>query len=113
MAGPDGPDDAQNAQARRGGFEPGDPRNDTVYLGILIALVVTVFAAAAIAIAGDLLWQSEGIKQGGFYVAMVAGIAYFGFRTWGRRRAAQHRKARMRAELGRDPDDDGGGDARG
>jgi hypothetical protein len=110
MAGPDRPDDAPNAQASRGGFEPGDPRNDRVYLGILIALMVTVFAAAAIAILGDRVWQSPALKQGGFYVAMVAGIAYFGFRTWGRHRAAQYRKARMRAELGRDPGEDGSDD---
>ena len=86
----------------------GDPRNDRIYLGILLSLMATVFAAALLAIAGDLVWNSPALRDGGFYVALVAGAAYFAFRIWGRVRAAQMQRDRLRRQLAEDPpaDDD-------
>lgn len=91
----------------RGGWDRDDPRNDKVYLGILMALMGTVFAAAAVAIAGDLVWQSEAMRRGGFYIALVAGVIYFIFRFWGRAKAAQAKRERMRRELAEGDDDRG------
>lgn len=57
---------------------------------------------------GDYLYDSEAMKQGGFYIALVAGACYFAFRTWGRIRAAKIQKEQARRELARDPQDDDG-----
>jgi hypothetical protein len=108
MAGPERDDHSPNPQQPDppGAFPPGDPRNDRIYLGILVALMATVFAAAGVAIAGDYLYGSEAMKQGGFYIALVAGAGYFGFRLWGRARAARAQKEHTKRELARDPQDD-------
>jgi hypothetical protein len=98
MAGRDG----QNGDA------PRDPRSDRVYLGILFALMATVFAAAAVAIVGGEVYHDEGLKQGGFWVALVAGAGYFGFRIWGRVKAAQDQRERRRRALAESPEDDDG-----
>ena len=113
MAGPEH-DDPSSDRARQGAFPPGDPRNDKIYLGILVALMVTVFSAAGMAIVGDYLYGSEAMKQGGFYIAIAAGIAYFAFRGWGRARAAKAQKELTKRQLAQDPekdpkDDDGQG----
>lgn len=108
MAGPQNDDTSSNSQ-QQGGFPPGDPRNDKIYLGILVALMVTVFTAAGMAIVGDYLYNSEAMKQGGFYIAIVAGICYFAFRTWGRMRAAKAQKEHTKQQLAQDPEDDGQG----
>ena len=113
MAGPERNDDTPNSP-QQGAFPPGDPRNDKIYLGILVALMVTVFTAAGMAIVGDYLYGSEVMKEGGFYIAIVAGIAYFAFRAWGRTRAAKAQRELTKRQLAQDPekdpqDDDGQG----
>ena len=105
MAGRDRDDPSSN-RARQSAFPPGDPRNDKIYLGILVALMVTVFTAAGMAIVGDYLYGSEAMKQGGFYIAIVAGVCYFAFRAWGRMRAAKAQKELTRHQLAQDPEKD-------
>ena len=100
MAGPERNDDTPDSP-QQGAFPPGDPRNDKIYLGIL-------FTAAGMAIVGDYLYGSEVMKEGGFYIAIVAGIAYFAFRTWGRMRAAKAQKEQTKRQLAEDPKDDDG-----
>ena len=107
MAAPEN-DDPSSKPQQQGGFPPGDPRNDKIYLGILVALMVTVFTAAGMAIVGDYLYGSEAMKQGGFYIALVAGACYFAFRFWGRARAAKAQKEHTKQQLARDPQDDDG-----
>ncbi|MBK1667656.1 hypothetical protein CKO28_06365 [Rhodovibrio sodomensis] len=107
MPGPERNDDTPDSP-RTTAFPPGDPRNDKIYLGILVALMVTVFTAAGMAIVGDYLYNSEVMKQGGFYIALVAGACYFAFRTWGRARAAKAQKEHTKQQLARDPEDDAG-----
>lgn len=107
MAAPQNDDPSSKSQPQ-GAFPPGDPRNDKIYLGILVALMVTVFTAAGMAIVGDYLYGSEVMKQGGFYIAIVAGACYFAFRAWGRARAAKAQKEMTKQQLARDPQDDDG-----
>jgi hypothetical protein len=108
MAGPERPEQSDDTPetAKTSPFPPGDPRNDKIYLGILVALMVTVFTAAGMAIVGDYLYGSQVMKEGGFYIAIVAGIAYFAFRTWGRARAAKAQKELTKRQLAQDPKDD-------
>ena len=108
MAGPERPEQRDDTpeNPQRGAFPPGDPRNDKIYLGILVALMVTVFTAAGMAIVGDYMYGSEAMKQGGFYIALVAGACYFAFRFWGRARAAKAQKEMAKRQLAEDPKDD-------
>jgi hypothetical protein len=107
MAGPER-DDPSSSPQHKSPFPPGDPRNDKIYLSILVALMVTVFTAAGMAIVGDYLYDSEAMKQGGFYIALVAGACYFAFRAWGRARAAKAQKEHTKRQLAQDPQDDDG-----
>lgn len=84
-------------------WDADDPRNDKIYLGILVSLMSTVFAAAIIAILGDMVLESPAMKQGGFYVAIVAGMLYFAFRFWGRAKAAKYQQDKVRRQLAEDP----------
>jgi hypothetical protein len=108
---------ADRPRSDKPSWDPDDPRNDKVYLGILMALMATVFAAAAFSLVGDLLLQNAAMSQTGFYVAVVAGLVYFGFRFWGRAKAAQYQREKVRRELARDPaedvDDDPDGTSKG
>ncbi|RDD63322.1 hypothetical protein [Ferruginivarius sediminum] len=100
-------------QSDRPGWAHDDPRNDRVYLGILIALMATVAIGAAVAIAGEMFFASTAMKDVGFGAAVVAGVLYFAFRFWGRLRAQRYMQEKRRRELTRgfddtDDDDDGG-----
>lgn len=84
-------------------WETDDPRNDKIYMGILVSLMATVFAGAIIALLGDMVLESPAMKQGGFYVAIIAGVLYFAFRFWGRAKAAKYQRDKVRRQLAEDP----------
>ena len=64
-----------------------DPRHEPIYLGILIALGLTVAAAVLLAVLGGTVWDSPALRLGGTLIAVVAAAIYAAFRVWGRRRA--------------------------
>jgi hypothetical protein len=84
----------------------GDPRQEPIYAGILNALMATVTIAAVISLSGDLYFDNAAMKHGGFAIAIVAGVTYFGFRIWGSYRAEQWRKEKERRELSGEDDAD-------
>jgi hypothetical protein len=100
-------------QSDRPGWAHDDPRNDRVYLGILIALMATVAIGAVVAIAGEMVFANPAMKDVGFGAAVVAGVLYFAFRFWGRLRAQKYMQEKRRRDLTRGfaeagDDEDGG-----
>lgn len=90
-------------------WEPDDPRNDRVYMGILMVLMATVAIGAVAAIAGELVFASEALTDVGFAAAVLAGAAYFAFRLWGRARAWRHHQDKHRRGPAGDGDEAAGG----
>ena len=66
---------------------------DGIYRAILLVLVASLLAGAALALAGELAWHSPGLSQAGTWLVLAAGGAYLIFRVLGvreaRRRAAE------------------------
>lgn len=97
--------------ANKPGWAGDDPRNDRIYLGILIALMATVAVGAVVAITGEMVFENEAMKDVGFGAAVLGGVLYFGFRFWGRLRAQRYMEEKRRRDLAREPGDDEDEDA--
>lgn len=86
--------------------DPRDPRQDQRYLSMLIALMAVVILSALTAIAGDMVFENETIRQTGFSIAMLGGVAYFSLRIYGNVKGREYERERRRRELARGFDDD-------
>ena len=75
--------------------EPPVPQ-DGIYRAILMVLVASVLIGAAVALAGELVYQDRGIANAGAWMALICGGLYFFFRLLGRRE--------MRRRAGRERD---------
>ena len=86
--------------------EPHDPRHDQRHLSLLIALMAVVIVSAVTAIAADMVFGNQAIRQLGFSVAILGGIAYFGLRIYGNLKAREYLREMRRRELARSFADD-------
>jgi hypothetical protein len=77
--------------------------DDGIYRAILLVLVISLLAGAAISLAGEYILQSKPVSRAGAWLAIVSGAVYFFFRWFGRR------EARRRTE-DQDPGDDDPGE---
>lgn len=88
------------------GRDPEGPRNDRTHVRILLALMAVVITAAIVALVGELVLENPVIREVGFWIAILGGIAYFSVRIHGRIRARQWREEQVRRKLARDPEPD-------
>ncbi len=76
------------------------PPDDGIYRAILVVLVLSVVAGAAITLAGQFVWQRADIGELGAWIALVSGAIYLVFRCLGAREA--RRRARAADEGGKE-----------
>ena len=69
------------------------PPNDGIYRAILLVLVLSVVAGAAITLAGQFVWQRPDISELGAWIALVSGAIYLVFRWLGAREARRRVQA--------------------
>jgi hypothetical protein len=84
-----GADPGTDPGARPGPAPQGQPEgpDDPIYRTILLVLVLSVLAGAALALVGELLYRSEAAGRAGTGIALVSALIYFVFRWLGRREA--------------------------
>ena len=68
------------------------PPDDGIYRAVLLVLVLSIVAGAALALAGRFVWQREDLSQLGTGITLVCGGIYLVFRWLGAREA--RRRAR-------------------
>ena len=74
---------------------------DGIYRTILMVLVASVLIGAAVALAGELVYQDKGISHAGAWMALICGGLYFFFRLLGKRemrRRAEEARAEQRRQ---------------
>ena len=64
---------------------------DSIYRSILLVLVVSVLAGAALALLGELVWRREEVSETGTWIALVSAGLYVFFRFLGAREARRRR----------------------
>lgn len=67
--------------------------DDGIYRTVLLVLVLSILAGAAIALAGEVLWHREDLTQLGTWIALVCGGIYLVFRVLGAREARRRARA--------------------
>jgi threonine/homoserine efflux transporter RhtA len=67
---------------------------DGIYRAILMVLVLSVLAGAALALLGELVWQREDMSETGTWIALVSGGLYVVFRFLGAREARRREEDR-------------------
>ena len=78
---------------------------DGIYRAILIVLVASVLLGAAVALAGELVYQDKGIAHAGAWMALICGGLYFFFRLLGKREMQRRtRQGRQERDGDESPD---------
>ena len=84
------PEPQSSPDSRTDGPATNDSTGDEpIFRAILWVMVISVVAGVGLALAGELVFVSESIRNAGTGVGIVSGMIYFIFRWLGRREAVR------------------------
>ena len=78
------------------------PPDDGIYRGVILVLVLSIVAGAALALASRFVWHREDLSQLGTWIVLVCGGIYLVFRWLGAREARRRPRADKGADEGAD-----------